>query len=258
MRRIRRSVTALILALALAGPAFLSASDDHAKGGAVRATDAWQRLREGNERFARGLVLHPDAQPARLRELAGGQHPFATVVSCSDSRVPLELVFDQGFGDLFVERVAGNAQIGEFLIGSTEYGVLHLGTNLVVVLGHEKCGAVTAAVKGYAAEDTAIDELVAHLTRSAEAAHKQAPAAAEAEWIRLAIAANVEQTMEDLLTHSPRVAQGVRDGIVQVVGGVYSLDTGRVQWLGEHPRQAAILQAAAPAAQEHAPAEGHH
>jgi carbonic anhydrase len=107
----------------------------------------WQRLVEGNLRFVSGKVLRPNQTMARIAETAKGQKPFAVVVTCSDSRVPPELLFDQGFGDLFVVRTAGEV-VTEVELGSIEYAVEHLGAQYILVLGHERCGAVDATVKG--------------------------------------------------------------------------------------------------------------
>jgi carbonic anhydrase len=113
----------------------------------VSADQAISRLMEGNRRYSRHIEQHPDETLARRKELEGGQHAFAVILSCSDSRVPPELIFDQGLGDLFVIRVAGNVAAEDGL-GSIEYAVEHLHTKLILVLGHEKCGAVSAAVQG--------------------------------------------------------------------------------------------------------------
>ena len=131
-------------AMATATPATASA------GSATPVTtpaQALQRLMEGNARFVRGASTTPNATAARLQELAQGQAPFASILACADSRVPVEIVFDQGVGDLFVCRAAGNIATSE-LIGSLEYGTLVLGSQLIMVLGHTGCGAVTATVKG--------------------------------------------------------------------------------------------------------------
>jgi carbonic anhydrase len=113
----------------------------------VPADKTLAKLMDGNRRYARHKEQHPDESLARRKELQSDQHPFAVVLSCSDSRVPPELIFDQGLGDLFVIRVAGNIASDDEL-GSIEYSVEHLHTKLVMVLGHEKCGAITAAVEG--------------------------------------------------------------------------------------------------------------
>jgi carbonic anhydrase len=108
---------------------------------------ALQKLIEGNKRFTLSKQSHPNQNKERRQELAKGQKPFAVIVGCSDSRIPPEIIFDQGLGDLFVIRVAGNI-VDDVALGSIEYAVDHLGTRLIVVLGHSKCGAVTATVQG--------------------------------------------------------------------------------------------------------------
>src|SRR6476661_5513416 len=112
---------------------------------ALSADDALAKLMAGNQRYTRHKEQHPDESLARRKELIGGQHPFAIVLGCADSRVSPELLFDQGLGDLFVIRVAGNIA-DDAILGSIEYAIEHLGAKLILVLGHEKCGAVSAAV----------------------------------------------------------------------------------------------------------------
>lgn len=112
----------------------------------VRKDDALARLREGNARYVKGRLKHPDSAPKRRTEIAGTQKPFAVILGCADSRVPPELVFDQGLGDLFVVRTAGQA-IGDIELASIEYAVEHLGARFILVLGHERCGAVKATVE---------------------------------------------------------------------------------------------------------------
>src|SRR3954447_12835695 len=116
-------------------------------GHAPSASQALTRLMEGNDRYARHKEKHPNETLARRKELESGQHPFAVVLSCSDSRVAPELIFDQGLGDLFVIRVAGNI-VDDDILGSIEYSIEHLDAKLILVLGHEKCGAASAAVEG--------------------------------------------------------------------------------------------------------------
>ena len=107
---------------------------------------ALQKLMEGNTRYVSARLAHPNQTPARRAEVSEGQHPFAVIVGCSDSRLPPEIIFDQGLGDLFVVRLAGHV-LNDEALGSIEYAVEHLGTQLIMVLGHDRCGAVTAAVK---------------------------------------------------------------------------------------------------------------
>ena len=114
----------------------------------ISGADAFTKLLDGNQRYSQGHPEHPNQSVERRTDLANGQHPFATVLGCSDSRVPPELVFDQGLGDLFVVRLAGNVA-DTVAIESIDYSVQHLGVRLIMVLGHDKCGAVTAAVVGH-------------------------------------------------------------------------------------------------------------
>ena len=109
--------------------------------------EALERLMKGNERFVKGRAIQPNGSPEHRRELLAGQEPFAVVLGCSDSRVPPEIIFDCGLGEIFVIRVAGNI-LDDVVIGSIEYAVEHLGTRLVLVLGHESCGAVGASLEG--------------------------------------------------------------------------------------------------------------
>ncbi|MEI7837986.1 MAG: carbonic anhydrase, partial [Planctomycetota bacterium] len=212
-------------------------------------------LTEGNARFAAGKSTNPNTDAPRMAETAAkGQHPQATVISCSDSRVPVERVFDRGVGDIFVIRVAGNV-VGTDEIGTAEYGAGHLETPLLVVLGHSKCGAVTAAVTN-AAVHGSIPALIAHIAPAADAAKKAHPDLAEKELVAETIKGNVFQTIEELLAKSSEVRERIASGKLTVVGAVYDVADGKVAWLGAHPRQAELL-AAAPAepAHEAKPAE---
>lgn len=234
-------LTASLAIFALAGlPARALANAGH--GGTVSADNAWKMLREGNERFARGLQVHPHTSKERREELRKGQEPFATVLSCSDSRLPSERLLDQGFGDIFTVRVAGNYAATEMVIGTVEYGVLHLGTNLVLVLGHESCGAVKAAVGHVKDPGTSVEALVAHLQHAAdEAADNVGKLTRKEDILNEAIERNVLHSMRALMKASPKIRAEMRDGKVKVVGGIYSLATNRISWLGEHPDQDEIL-----------------
>jgi len=188
-------------------------------------------LREGNARFVEGKSFHPNLETSRRAELAAaGQEPSATILSCSDSRAPLEAVFDRGAGDLFVVRVAGNVA-GLSELATMEYGVTHLGTPLLIVMGHTKCGAVTAAAKGA--------ELHGHLPSLISlikpAADKARMSASEEELVPRAIELNVWQQVENIFAKSAAIRDFAAQGKVQVVGAVYDIATGKVQWLGQHP-----------------------
>lgn len=197
-------------------------------------------LGEGNLRFALGQSVHPNTSfSRRLLTTTDGQAPFATILGCSDSRVPVEILFDQGVGDLFVIKVAGNvADTDE--IGSAEYGVDHLGTPVLMVLGHTYCGAVTAVTTG-AEVHGSIPKLVDNIIPAVKKAKEANPAAEKAELIIKATTENVWQGIEDLLTKSHALAERAAHGKVVVVGAMYNILTGRVEILGTHPRQSELL-----------------
>ena len=218
----------------------------------VSPADAISKLKEGNGRFTAGNMQHPHEssderkymagnsyenagmtflgmsaeQVARRRtELAKTQHPFAAIVSCSDSRVPPEIVFDQGLGDLFVVRVAGNV-INDEGLGSVEYTVDHLGTRLILVLGHQRCGAVQAAKETIAAKGKApghIESLVTAIKPAVEATVK--------DDLETTVKANVKNVVQALRSSTPILKAKVDSGEIQVIGGYYSLDTGAVTFL---------------------------
>lgn len=201
-----------------------------AGGGAPAVTpeEALARLKEGNKRFVADASRHPNLTRARMAETSmGGQHPFATVIACSDSRVPVEAIFDQGIGDLFVIRVAGNvADVDE--VGSAEYGAGHLATPVVVVMGHTKCGAVTAVVKGDEVGGS-IPKLVDNIVPAAE--RSKAKGLAGDALIDDAVRENVRQSLADLERQSEEIAHLVHTGKLKLAGAVYHLENGEVEWL---------------------------
>jgi len=200
--------------------------------------EALARLKEGNARYVSGNATHPDQSIAYRKDLANGQTPFAAILSCSDSRVPPEIIFDQGLGDLFSIRVAGNvADTDE--IGTIEYGVGHLNTPLLVVLGHTKCGAVTAVVTG-AEVHGSVQKLVEHIVPAVTKA--KSVGATGDQLVEAAIVNNVWNSIADLLKRSPEAKDLVAKGKLQVVGAVYNLETGEVKWIGEHPEQKELLK----------------
>lgn len=223
-----RSVpTSCILALLLS----LSASQQtFSAEPASNAEASLKKLKDGNMRYLSGLSNVPRVDVER-RELTAtqGQHPIATVLGCSDARVPPEIVFDQKFGNLFVIRVAGNVT-GTSEVASTEYGVHYLGTPLVVVLGHSACGAVKAAV-----EKTPLDgklpKLVELITPAVDAAKKAHPSAAGAELMEAAVEENVRHQMKELTTNSDVLKKAVASKKLMVVGAIRNIKTGRVRWL---------------------------
>ncbi|MBF0185517.1 MAG: carbonic anhydrase [Magnetococcales bacterium] len=189
---------------------------------------ALQLLKEGHARFMAGKTERPNLTPQRIAEtFSKGQHPFVTIISCSDSRVPVEHIFDRGIGDLFVIRVAGNvADTDE--IGTTEYGAGHLMTPLVLVLGHTKCGAVTAVVKGDQVGGS-IPQLVDNIVPAAERA--KAKGLTGDALILDAIRENVQQSINDLLTRSQELSHLQHAGTVKVIGALYRIEDGAIEWL---------------------------
>jgi carbonic anhydrase len=190
------------------------------------------RLLKGNQRFASGQPAHPRRKPADFLPLAEGQAPLAVVIGCADSRVPPELIFDEGVGDLFVVRVAGNviSGAGASVKGSIEYAVAELGVRLVVVLGHSQCGAVKAALQHIDAKDAlpgSIGGLVDTI-KPAVGAVKGKPGKA----LDNVIKANVERGVARLNSLQPILADAVKRGKVKVVGAVYDLRSGKVTVLG--------------------------
>lgn len=182
---------------------------------------AMARLMAGNQRFSSNQSQHPQQSVDRVHELAQSQNPFAVILGCADSRVPGEVVFDQGLGNLFDVRVAGNIITPEVL-GSIEYAVAHLNAPLVMVLGHERCGAVSAAVQGGELEGQ-IPSLVRAI----------APAVARVQGrpgnaIENAVVANIQYQVEKLHQSSTVIQEAVRAGKLKIVGGRYDLDEGTV------------------------------
>jgi len=212
----------------LAGSQFALAADPaHPEQPTVAPAEAVSKLKEGNGRYTSGNLQHPGQTTERRAELAKDQHPFAVILSCSDSRVPPEIVFDQGLGDLFVVRVAGNV-MDDHGLGSIEYAVDHLGARLIVVLGHQSCGAVKAAKETIAAKGKApghIQSLVTAIKPVVEATAK--------DDLDTTVKANVKHVVQALRSSTPILKAKVDSGEVQVIGGYYSLDTGAVSLLDE-------------------------
>ena len=184
---------------------------------------AWQRLQAGNNRFAEGMMERPDLGASRRQELSKGQKPFAIVLTCADSRLSPEFIFNQGLGDLFVVRVAGNIA-DPFVLGSIEYAVEHLHVPLIAVLGHEKCGAVEAAL--------GVDKPPGNLGKvvGSIAIGKDLPAGKEAA-LAAAITHNARHQTRLLTERSDVIRDHVARKEVRIVAGVYHLGTGKVEWL---------------------------
>jgi carbonic anhydrase len=256
-RGMRKSqiVCCFIVVSLLGGHRFARAADPaHPDQPIVSPAEAISRLKEGNGRFTAGNAQHPHEssderkhmatnsyenagmiflgmtaeQAAKRRgELTKSQHPFATIVSCSDSRVPPEIVFDEGLGDLFVVRVAGNV-INDENVGSIEYSVDHLGVRMIVVLGHQRCGAVKAAKETIAAKGKA----PAHIQSLVNAIRPAVEATMNSD-LEATVKANVKDVVQALRESTPILKPQIDSGAVRVIGGYYSLDTGSVTFLEE-------------------------
>ena len=182
-------------------------------------------LLEGNERFVSRKSIHPNQSVERRTEVVKGQRPSAVILGCSDSRIPPEIIFDQGIGDLFVIRVAGNI-IDDAVMGSMEYAVEHLHVQLIVVLGHQKCGAVEATVKGGHAPGH-IGTLAQAIRPAVEKARSQS-----GNLVENAVRIHVERMVQELKSSKPILAEAIHKGELQIVGACYDLESGRVEILG--------------------------
>lgn len=193
--------------------------------GSITPTEALQRLKEGNQRFVRGQSTKPRQDFSRIKEVASAQFPFATIIGCSDSRVPNEIIFDQGLGDLFIVRTAG--QVSTYASwGSVEFAEEILGTKLIVVLGHTQCGAVNAAVKLPEVPGHIIT-LINAIKPAVEVAKKSNPH----DLLDASIRENIRMQVEQLKALEPVLAKRVREGSIMIVGALYDLQTGQVEFL---------------------------
>src|SRR3984957_16996227 len=195
---------------------------------AVRAAtmppaEALKLMLDGNQRFVAGKLEHPNQTPERRAEVAKGQHPFASVLACSDSRTPPEIIFDRGLGDIFTVRVAGNVA-DKAVIESIDYSDNPLGARGVMVLGHRRWGAVMAAVAGHE-EEGDVGPMLSEL-RPAVAASK----GMTGDPVENAVRENVKLVMKNLAT-SEELSAMVKSGDLKIVGGIYDLDTGTIEML---------------------------
>ena len=186
------------------------------------ADDVWNSLVDGNRRFVDGKPQSRDIV-SRRRSLEKNQHPLVAVLSCSDSRVPPEVIFDQGLGDLFVVRTAGNSA-DPLGIGSLEYAVEHLGTVVIVVLGHESCGAVTAACSEEKMPTTNLEAVVQPVAQSCSVAKQEH----KSDIVDFAIKDHVHRTARALLAHSTILKHAHDEGKLSIIEAYYSLDSGAV------------------------------
>ena len=225
-QRLPRRAFLKISGITIAGMLAACASEQqpatsHASSTSLSPDEALVKLVEGNQRFAEGKPQRPNQDANRRQEVATGQHPFAIILSCSDSRVPPEIVFDQGIGDLFIVRTAGNIA-DDVALGSIEYAVEHLGATLIVVLGHESCGAVTAATQGGEAPGN-IATVVEMILPAVESVKDQA-----GDLVNNSINANAQLVAKQIEETEPIIAEAVKAGKVKVLSARYDLDRGQV------------------------------
>lgn len=187
----------------------------------ITADRAWEILKAGNERYVANKLSHPHQTGQRMVELATGQNPFAIILGCADSRVPPEILFDRGLGDLFVIRVAGNI-VDDAIAGSIEYAAEELKVPLLVVLGHERCGAVTAAVKG--------GEVPGHISTLVDAIQPAVKSVKglPGDIVENSVKANIKIVVSKLKSTQPIVSELVKSNKLKIVGGRYDLDSGKV------------------------------
>ncbi len=194
------------------------------------AAEALALLKEGNARYVDNKPTAPNrGKERRMETTKHGQKPFAGIVSCADSRVPVEILFDRGLGDLFIVRVAGNI-CGPSTIGSMEYAVLHVGIPLLVVLGHSNCGAVTAVVKGEEVHGSIVT-LARRIVPAVDKTKADHPGLETSELVEQAAKENVRLQMETLLTTSADVRAAVESGSLELLGAYYDILTGEVTWM---------------------------
>lgn len=195
----------------------------------LSASEALQRLKDGNARYVAESMERPNSCGNRRAELVGGQRPFATVVTCADSRVPPELVFDQGLGDVFVIRVAGNiAEPG--VLGSIEYASLHLGVNLVVVMGHQSCGAVGATVDNADFDGPATHSNIDAIIEAIRPPVRQAKEHGTDDLVERSVRENARYVAGQIRSSDP-VLKGLAAKGLAVQPAYYKLDGGAVEWL---------------------------
>ena len=180
-----------------------------------------KKLLEGNQRYITGGALHPNQSLEHRLELAEGQKPIAAILTCADSRVSPEIIFDQGLGDLFVLRVAGNA-VNEMFVGSLEYAVEHLNVRLLMILGHSQCGAVDATIKG-GQPPGKIGSLVQAIKPALDRLKKQSP-----DWVNVVAKENVKIGVERLRTEDPILTARYEEGDIDIIGAFYDLKSGKV------------------------------
>jgi carbonic anhydrase len=190
--------------------------------------EALQKLMDGNKRFVTGTLAQKDLGATKREELSKGQNPFAIVLTCSDSRVPPELLFDQGLGDIFVVRVAGNV-VDPIALGSIEYAAEHLGSPLLIILGHSKCGAVKATLEAKGKPEGNIGAIVKKIIPAADAAKKKG--GTPDEILEMAIKENAKNVYADVMKNSTIIPHLVQEGKFTIVAGEYDITTGKIEMI---------------------------
>lgn len=193
----------------------------------ISPEEALNKLVEGNERFSKNQSLHPNRYDETKNALLKQQKPFVAVLSCSDSRVPIEIIFDAGLGDIFAVRTAGHV-LSKEVMGSLEYAIKTLGVKLVMILGHENCGAIGTAVETYQNQSYGelsenIQSIMNHIYPAIENLKCE-----EENFLNMAVRSNICYQVEDLIKKDAYIAQKVQNGEIKLVGAEYSLATGRV------------------------------
>lgn len=190
----------------------------------LSAEEALEKLVQGNKRFVELEQKHPDEDKKRRKEMLKGQHPFVVILSCSDSRVPPELIFDQGLGDIFEIRNAGNV-LDEHVIGSIEYAVMHCGVKLIVIMGHQDCGAIAATLSGVS-ETKYIKSLEDSIQPAVEDCKKKGLEVNSDNVVK----AHVQQDINELLSQDTELVKYMKEHNVKIIPAYYHLDTGVVDF----------------------------
>ena len=193
----------------------------------ISANEALKKLKQGNERFVKLQSAHPDENLDRRKEMLKGQHPFVVILSCSDSRVPPELIFDQGLGDIFEIRNAGNV-LNEHVIGSIEYAVMHCGVKLIVIMGHQDCGAIAATLSGVS-ETKYIKALEDSIQPAIEKCKKEGKEINSDNVVK----AHVMQDIEELISQDDELVKYMKEHDVKIIPAYYHIDSGKVDFLNK-------------------------
>lgn len=191
----------------------------------ISAKDAMKKLKDGNERFIELKLKHPDSDKKRRKAMLQGQHPFVVILSCSDSRVPPELIFDQGLGDIFEIRNAGNV-LDDHVIGSIEYAVMHCGVKLIVIMGHQDCGAVAATLSGKS-ETKYIKSLEDSIQPAVEDCKNKGLEVNSDNVVK----AHITQDIQELMSQDTDLVKYMKENNVKIVPAYYHLDSGKVDFL---------------------------